>query len=113
MNHCPLLILVERSSRPVLTVLLLLRTSHQEEPERASSHERAQDLWVVGTSGVSFLLMPVAQKNQEPLEQVYYQIWIMREGWLVDPGTNWVWRFHRDVKAWVRDPKVFMDRGMA
>ena len=37
----------------------------------------------------------------------------MREGWLVDPGTNWVWRFHRDDKAWVRDPKVFMDRGMA
>ncbi len=37
----------------------------------------------------------------------------MHEGWLVDPGTNWVWRFHRDDKAWVRDPKVFMDRGMA
>ena len=37
----------------------------------------------------------------------------MREGWLVDPGTNWVWRFHRDDKGWVRDPKVFMDRGMA
>ena len=37
----------------------------------------------------------------------------MREGWLVDPGTNWVWRFHRDDKAWVRDPNVFMDRGMA
>ena len=37
----------------------------------------------------------------------------MREGWLVDPGTNWVWRFHRDDKAWIRAPKVFMDRGMA
>ena len=37
----------------------------------------------------------------------------MPEGWLVDPGTNWVWRFHRDDKAWVRDPKVFMNRGMA
>ena len=36
----------------------------------------------------------------------------MLEGWLVDPGTNWVWRFHRDDKAWVRDPKVLMDRGM-
>jgi hypothetical protein len=57
--------------------------------------------------------MPVAQKNPEPLEQTCYQIWTMREGWLVDPGTNWVWRFHRDDKAWVRDPKVFMDRGMA
>jgi hypothetical protein len=56
--------------------------------------------------------MPIAQKNQEPLEQAYYYSLIMREGWLVDPGTNWVWRFHRDDKAWVRDPKVFMDRGM-
>ena len=57
--------------------------------------------------------MPIAQEDNTPLEQVYYQFWIMREGWLVDPGTNWVWRFHRDDKAWVRDPKVFMDRGMA
>ena len=56
--------------------------------------------------------MPIARKNKTPLEQAYYQFWIMREGWLVDPGTNWVWRFHRDDKAWVRDPKVFMDRGM-
>jgi len=37
----------------------------------------------------------------------------MREGWLVDPETNWVWRFHRDDKAWVRDPKVFIDLEMA
>ena len=37
----------------------------------------------------------------------------MREGWLFDPGTNWVWRFYRDDKAWVRDPKIFMARGMA
>ena len=59
-----------------------------------------------------FLLMPIAQENKTPLEQVYYQFWIMREGWLLDPGTNWAWRFHRDDKAWVRDPKVFMDRGM-
>ena len=57
--------------------------------------------------------MPIAQENKTPLEQTYYQFWIMREGWLVDPGTNWVWRFHRDDKAWVRAPKVFMDRGMA
>ena len=60
---------------------------------------------------------PVADSTQDYLEQAYYCcswiIWIMREGWLVDPGTNWVWRFHRDDKAWVRDPKVFMDRGMA
>ena len=58
------------------------------------------------------MLMPIAQENKTLLEQVYYRLWIMREGWLVDPGTNWVWRFHRDDKAWVRDPKVFMDRGM-
>ena len=55
------------------------------------------------------VLMPIAQKNKTLLEQAYYQFWIMREGWLVDPGTNWVWRFHRDDKS-VRDPKVFMDR---
>ena len=36
----------------------------------------------------------------------------MHEGWLVDPGANWVWRFRREDKAWVRDLKVFMDRGM-
>ena len=55
---------------------------------------------------------PVAEIVRDCLEQMYYKFWIMREGWLVDPGTNWVWRFHRDDKAWVRDPKVFMDRGM-
>ena len=27
------------------------------------------------------------------------------------PGSDWVWRFHRDYSAWVRDPKVFLDRG--
>ena len=66
-----------------------------------------------GHLGGLFLFMPVAQENKTQLEQAYYQSWIMREGWLVDPGTNWVWRFHRDDKAWVRDPKVFMDREMA
>ena len=56
---------------------------------------------------------PVAEVVNDCLEQVYYCSWAMREGWLVDPGANWVWRFHRDDKAWVRDPKVFMDRGIA
>ena len=56
---------------------------------------------------------PVADVVRDCLEQVYYYSSIMREGWLVDPGTNWVWRFYPDDKAWVRDPKVFMDRGMA
>ena len=54
----------------------------------------------------------VAEVSYDCLEQVYYCSWTMREGWLVDPGANWVWRFHRDVEAWIRDPKVFMDRGM-
>ena len=56
---------------------------------------------------------PVAEVVHDFLLQVYYFFWAMREGWLVDPGTKWVWRFHRDNKAWVRDPTVFMDRGMA
>ena len=99
-----------RSSRPVLTVPLLLRTKRQEEGDGASERED-------GTSGVwapkgLCVFMPVGQENKTQLEQAYYQFLIMREGWLVDPGTNWVWRFHRDDKAWVRDPKVFMDRGM-
>ena len=35
----------------------------------------------------------------------------MKEGWLIDANDYWVWRFHRDKSAWVRDPKVFIDRG--
>ena len=35
----------------------------------------------------------------------------MQEGWLIDADDHWVWRFHRDNSAWVRDPKVFLDRG--
>ena len=35
----------------------------------------------------------------------------MREGWLIDADNHWIWRFHSDEKAWIRDPKVFMDRG--
>ena len=35
----------------------------------------------------------------------------MREGWLIDADNHWIWRFHCDEKAWIRDPKVFMDRG--
>ncbi|MGC6483648.1 MAG: DUF1651 domain-containing protein [Synechococcus sp.] len=36
---------------------------------------------------------------------------MIREGWLIDANDHWVWRFHRDNSAWVRDPKVFIDRG--
>jgi len=35
----------------------------------------------------------------------------MADGWLSDPETTWTYRFHRDDKAWVRDPKVFVDMG--
>ena len=31
---------------------------------------------------------------------------------MIDRDDCWICRFHRDDKAWVRDPKVFMDRGM-
>ena len=35
----------------------------------------------------------------------------MGEGWLVDSDDCWIWRFHRDQKGWIKDPKVFIDRG--
>ena len=35
----------------------------------------------------------------------------MADGWLIDGENYWVARFHRDEKAWVRDPKVFVDYG--
>ena len=38
----------------------------------------------------------------------------MGEGWLIDRDRMWVCRFHRDEKAWLQDPMVFVDlsRGM-
>ena len=36
---------------------------------------------------------------------------VMKEGWLIDSDDCWIWRFWRDESAWVRDPKVFIDRG--
>ena len=30
---------------------------------------------------------------------------------MIDRDECWIWRFHRDEKAWIRDPKVFIDRG--
>ena len=36
---------------------------------------------------------------------------MMQEGWLIDRNDYWVWRFHRDQDEWIRDPKVFIDRG--
>ncbi len=35
----------------------------------------------------------------------------MQEGWLIDASDYWLSRFHRDNSAWVKDPKVFIDRG--
>ena len=35
----------------------------------------------------------------------------MSEVWLIDRDDRWIWRFWRDEIAWVRDPKVFLDRG--
>ena len=35
---------------------------------------------------------------------------VMKEGWLIDGDDLWIWRFWRDESAWVRDPKVFLDR---
>ena len=38
--------------------------------------------------------------------------WINACGWNAGmPGSDWVLRSHRDYSAWVRDPKVFFDRG--
>ena len=36
----------------------------------------------------------------------------MGDGWLMDPEDRWTYRFHRDDKAWFRDPKVFVDTGI-
>ena len=35
----------------------------------------------------------------------------MGEGWLIDSDDWWIWRFHRDQKGWIHEPKVFIDRG--
>ena len=35
----------------------------------------------------------------------------MKEGWLIDADDHWIWRLWRDESAWIRDPKVFLDRG--
>ena len=36
---------------------------------------------------------------------------VMGEGWLIDSDDRWIWRFHRDQKGWINEPKVFIDRG--
>ena len=34
----------------------------------------------------------------------------MVEGWLIDSEDHWIWRFHRDQKGLINEPKVFIDR---
>ena len=36
---------------------------------------------------------------------------VMREGWLRNPDDGWTYRFQRDEKSWVSDPRVFVDKG--
>lgn len=35
----------------------------------------------------------------------------MQEGWLIDGNRHWSMRFHRDLKSWFKDPRVFVDMG--
>ena len=35
----------------------------------------------------------------------------MEEGWLIDSDDLWIWRFRRDQKGWIHEPKVVIDRG--
>ena len=46
------------------------------------------------------------------LVSMYYCNGLMREGWLIDPETGSAARFHADDNSYVRDPKVFVDKGM-
>ena len=37
---------------------------------------------------------------------------LLVDSWLMTPGKEqWTYRFHRDDKSWVREPKVFVDMG--
>ena len=35
----------------------------------------------------------------------------MGDGWLKNLSDGWTYRFHRDEKSWLQDPKVFVDMG--
>ena len=35
----------------------------------------------------------------------------MGDGWLMNPEDRWTYRFYRDEKAWVREPRFFVDMG--
>ena len=36
---------------------------------------------------------------------------VMKEGWLRNPDDGWTYRFQRDEKSWLQDPRVFVDKG--
>ena len=33
------------------------------------------------------------------------------EGWIQDPRSKWILRFHRDRASWAKYPYVFLDKG--
>ena len=64
-----------------------------------------------GHADLQKILAATPDPHPTVLVQVYLDAWSMREGWLIDADNQWIWRFHRDEKAWLKDPKVFIDRG--
>ena len=38
---------------------------------------------------------------------------VMGEGWLIDSEDRWIWRFHRDQKGWINEPKVSSTEAVA
>ena len=75
-----------RSSRPVLTVPLLLRTDHQEEGDGASERED-------GTSGVwaprgSFFAHTRCHTQSKDIRTGVLWAESMEEGWFIDRGKR-------------------------
>ena len=81
--------------RPALPHVVDLRSSTSPGPSRRAPHQEVSQL--DGPQGSGDGLVPGGG--------------VMREGWLIDRDDCWIWRFWRDESAWVRDPKVFLDRG--
>ena len=81
--------------RPALPHIADLRSSASSGSTRRASDEEVSQL--DGPQGSGDGLVPGGG--------------VMREGWLIDGDDRWIWRFWRDESAWVRDPKVFLDRG--
>ena len=81
--------------RPELPHVVDVRSSTSPGPSRRTPHQEVPQL--DGPQGSGNGLVPGGG--------------VMREGWLIDGDDRWIWRFWRDESAWVRDPKVFLDRG--